>query len=142
MREHRVAHDCKPQSHPAGGSSARIVHPIERLEQQGKHIFRNSWTIVADGNQRYVILLAQSNFDLAAPAGIKDGIAHDIFDSAAQQPGIAIYLDVTLALEGYGRIGCGGFKVSIVEHVVNDVVQRKTFESRLVLSTFQPGHGE
>src|ERR1039457_2870453 len=135
VREHRIAHDGQTQSHSTRSGSARIVHPIKRLEHQGKGIFRNSGTIVPDGNKRYAILLAQSNLDLSAPAGIKDRIAHEIFDRAAQQSSIAIHLDVTLALERYGRIGCCGFKIGIVEHVVNDVVQRQTFESRLVLST-------
>src|SRR5664279_4584591 len=80
-----VAHDGKAQAHAAGGCATRVVNSEEGLKQQRKRLFGHALAVVAHRKDGVAVVDAQADGDLAALPRIKQSIAHDVFNGAAEQ---------------------------------------------------------
>src|SRR5690349_24278344 len=90
MKSNRPVHDGETKPDAAGAAIAGISHAIERLKDVRQRRIVHAGTMVthpdADASGP---VATQAHFDTRALASVADGIAHDVFDGAAQQLRIA-----------------------------------------------------
>jgi hypothetical protein len=115
----------EPEAVAASVGVAGVVNAIERLEEFGKGFFRDTRTIVADGDGNKVVRSGDHYLDATAVSRIEDGITQNILKGAAQHVLLARAM-VTLGpilVIGNLYVGLAGLEAGVLDGLSDDLIE-------------------